>query len=165
MADDTNPEEPFDPYAPPRPGQGQPYGQPPQGQPYGQPPQGQPYGQPPQGPQPNQPQGHGYYYPQGYQSAYAPPSKKSSLPLWVGALIGLFAVLGGAWATAAVNPDLLPWVTLAGLIVLVVLFVVPATRRWGLGILIGAALSVPVGLIIFAGVCIIILANLSQGSS
>ena len=148
MADDTNPEEPFDPYAPPPQGHSQPYGPPPQGQPYGQP-----------------PQGHGYSYPQGYQSAYAPPPKKSSLPLWVGALIGLVAVLGGAWATAAVNPDLLPWVTLGGLIVLVVLFVVPPTRRWGLGILIGVALSVPVGLIIFAGVCIIILANLSQGSS
>lgn len=162
MAEDNNPEEPFDPYAPPRPGQSPP----PQGQPYGKPPpQGQPYGQVPPSQPPSQPPGHGYSYPQGYPSAYQRPPRKSSAPLWLGALIGLVGVLGGAWFIGTTNPDLFPWVTLGGLIVLVVLFVVPPTRRWGLGILIGAALSIPVGLIIFAGVCILIVTQYSQSSS
>lgn len=175
MADDQSPDEPFDPYAPPLPGQqqspppqdagygqpppGQPYGQPPQGPLYGQPPQGQPYGQPPPG---QGAPGHGYYYPQGYTTPYEPPPKKSSLPLWLGTLLGLVGVFGGLWAATMVNPDLFPWVSLAGLIVLVILFVVPATRRWGLGVLIGVALSIPIGLIIFAGICIALIAGYSQ---
>lgn len=172
MADDDAPDEPFDPYAPPPPGQ--PYGQPPQGpgyggppQPYGQQPQSQPYGQPPQGQPYGQAPGqgapgHGYYYPQGYTTPYEPPPKKSSLPLWLGALVGLLLVFGGIWASTIVNPDLFPWLSLAGLVLLVILFVVPTTRRWGLGVLIGVALSIPIGMIIFAGICIALIAGLSQ---
>ncbi|USQ78172.1 hypothetical protein [Ornithinimicrobium faecis] len=158
MADDQSPDEPFDPYAPPPPGQQGP----PQGQGYGPPPQGQPYGQPPQS---QGAPGHGYYYPQGYNTPYEPPPKKSSLPLWLGALLGLVGVFAGIWASTLVNPDLFPWVSLGGLVVLVVLLVVPATRRWGLGVLIGVALSIPVGLIIFAGVCIALIAGYSQTGS
>lgn len=161
MADDNSPDEPFDPYAPPSPGQ-PPYRRPPQGEPYGQPPQGQPYGQPVPG---QGPPGHGYYYPQGYTTPYEPPPKKSSLPLWLGALLGLVAIFGGLWASTLVNPDLFPWLSLAGLVVLVILFVVPATRRWGLGVLIGVALSIPIGMIIFAGICIALIAGYSQTGS
>lgn len=170
MADDQSPDEPFDPYAPPPPGQ--PYGQPPQSQPYGQAPQGGPYGQP----QPGQPYGppthvqphgeaatgQGYYYPQGYHTPYEAPPKKSTRPLWLGAILGLLLVGGVVYAGAAVEPDLFPWVGMALLVVVIVMLVVPVTRRWGLGLLIGVFLSIPVGLIIFAGVCIVLIANLTQ---
>ena len=162
MADDQSPDEPFDPYAPPPPGQS--HGQPPQGQSYGAPPPGGPYGQPPQGQQPygQVSPGHGYYYPQGYHTPYEAPPKKSTKPLWLGAVLGLLLVGGVAYAGAAVEPDLFPWVGLALLVVVIVMIVVPVTRRWGLGLLIGVLLSIPVGLIIFAGVCIVLIANLSQ---
>lgn len=144
MADEPTPDEPFDPYAPPPPGQ-QPYGQPPPGQ--------QPYGQP---------AGYGQY-PHSYYQSYPPAEKKSSLPLWLGALAGLLLV-GGALYAAVALPDLGPWLALGIVVAVIVLLVVPDTRRWGLGILIGAALSVPVGLIIFAGVCIVLITSY-QGSS
>lgn len=143
MADNREPEEPFDPYAPPPPGQ--------------------PHGH---GPPPGQaPGGHGYYYPQGYVPPHEAPAKKSNLPLWLGALLGLLAVFGGVWAATMVHQDLVFWLGVAGLVVLVVLFVLPATRRWGLGVLIGVALSIPIGMIIFAGVCIAIIAGMSQTGS
>ncbi|WP_114906436.1 hypothetical protein [Ornithinimicrobium murale] len=164
MVDDQSPDEPFDPYAPPPPGQqGPPYGQAPQGPPYGQAPQGPPYGQAPQGPPYGQaPPGHGYYYPQGYHVPYGAPPKKSTKPLWLGAVLGLLLVGGAVYAGVALESDLFPWAVMGLLVVVIVLVVVPVTRRWGLGLLIGVFLSIPVGLIVFAGVCIVLIANLSQ---
>lgn len=149
MVDDQGTEEPFDPYAPPPPGQQRP----PQGQPYGQPPQGQPYGQ--------AAPGYGYFYPQGDQPPYAPSPNRSTKPLWLGALLGLLLVGAALYASLYLHPDLFPWLAMGLFLALIVLLVVPATRRWGLGILIGVLVSVPLGLIVFAGVCLVIIATYS----
>lgn len=150
MSDQKPPEEPFDPYRPP-----------PEGQQYGQPQQGQqpPYGQSQQWGQQPQPYGQ---FPQSY-GAPGPQQKRSSKPLWFGALLGLIIVALGIWASS-VLPDLAPYLFYGVLILTVVLLVVPVTRRWGLGILVGLALSIPLGLIIFAGLCLVFIASSSNST-
>lgn len=150
----TPDDQPFDPFKPPVPGQ----------QPYGQPHQ-PPYGHPPQ---PGSPQGYGgppgYGYPHSYPSAYPAPEKQSSRPLWLGAVAGLVLV-GSTFAVGLSNPDLFPWLALGIALGVVIMLVAPVTRRWGLGVLIGAALSVPVGMIVLAGVCVVLIASYSGGSA
>lgn len=157
---DQSQEEPFDPYAPPPPGQL------PQRPGYGPPPQGPSYGAPLEGPGHGQPPpGHGYYYPQGYQDGYAPAPRQSAKPLWLGALLGVLGVGAVLWVGWVTAPDAVPWLLLALVVAMIVLSVVPATRRWGLGLLIGLLLSIPIGLIIFAGVCIALIASYSQSGA
>ncbi|WP_109471326.1 hypothetical protein [Ornithinimicrobium cavernae] len=151
MSEGQPPDEPFDPYRPPPPGQ-QPYGQPP--------PPGQ--GGPPQGYHHAYPQGPGQY--PAYGTPYEPPPRRSSRPLWLGALLGLLLTGGLFWLSLSV-PDVAQWIILPAAVAVAVLLIVPATRRWGLGLVIGALLSVPVGLIIFAGVCIVLIASYSQGGT
>lgn len=160
MSDPRGPEEPFDPYAPPPPGQ--PPGQPP---PYGGapgpgygPPQGQPYpGQPYPGQQPGR-------FPASYPGqAYGyPQQKESTQPLWLGALAALLLITG-LFSIAFVEPQLASWLSLAVVVGTIVLLIVPATRRWGLGLVIGGLVSIPIGLIVLAGVCIYLIAALSGG--
>lgn len=161
-------DEPFDPFKPPPPGQPpagqQPYyGQPPPGQQpyYGQLPQGPPsYGAGPP-PPPGAVQGYGHQH--GYPSAYPAPEKQSSRPLWLGALAGLVLV-GGTFFVGVAQPDLYPWLALGAALAVIIMLIAPATRRWGLGILIGAALSLPVGMIVLAGVCIVLITGYSGGN-
>lgn len=152
---DQPPDEPFDPYRPPPPGAAPPPGSSPS---YGS----QPYGsQPPSGP----PQ-FGQYPTNYYQGA--PPGgpayqRPSSRPLWLGTLAGL--ILTGLLAWVGIQqPDLGGWAMGALAVLTIVLLVVPATRRWGLGLLIGFALSIPLGLIIFAGLCIVLIASSGGGA-
>lgn len=112
----------------------------------------QPYAQP------------GYRHPHGYPAAYPAPQQQSSRPLWLGAVAGLVLV-GATFSVGFTNPDLFPWLALGISLGVVIMLVAPATRRWALGILIGAALSVPLGMIVLAGVCVVLIAGYSGGSS
>lgn len=94
-------------------------------------------------------------------AAYAyPPQKQSALPLWLGALAGLLLLAGMAIISFR-EPQLSSWLVLGFIVAVIVLLVVPATRRWGLGLLIGGLLSIPIGLIILAGLCIYLIVGLS----
>ncbi len=108
------------------------------------------------------PPGHPHSYPPW---AGAPqPAKRSSAPLWWGMLLGLLLTGGLAW-WGLMQPDLGPWLALGLLLLIIVLLLIPQTRRWGVGLLIGAVVSVPVGLIVFAGVCIVLMAQYSGGGT
>lgn len=166
-------DEPFDPFKPPAPGQ-QPYGQQPPPPPgysqhsYGQQGHGQQdYGQQGYGQQPPPPGQGGYGYqshPPGYPTAYpVPAQQKSSKPLWLGAVAGVVLVLAVVWVSWT-NAELGPWLAWGSVLAVVLMLVAPVTRRWGLGLLIGAALSLPIGSIVLAGVCVYILLTYSTGT-
>lgn len=156
-------DQPRDPYAPPPPGGQQPYGQ---QSPYGQQPG---YGQQPYGHQPGygqQPYGHQQYgqnpyAPGAYGTPYQPEPKKSAVPLWLGALLGVvLAVLltVASWSLG----DFGVVVVIAGLIAVIVLAVLQPTRRWGVGLIMGLMLAVPLSGIVFAGVCVYWIATYSN---
>ncbi|GAA1159973.1 hypothetical protein [Ornithinicoccus hortensis] len=151
-------DQPTDPYAPPPPGGSQPYGQ--QQPQYGQqPPYGQQPGygqQPPYGQQ--SPYGQNPYAPGSYGTPYQPPPKRSSMPIWIGALLGVVLAVLLTVASYGLG-DFGPVVVLAGLIAVVALAVIPVTRRWGIGLIVGLLLSVPLALIVGAGMCVYLIAN------
>lgn len=152
-------DQPTDPYAPPPPGGSQPYGQQPgsgypQQPPYGQQPgydQPPPYGQP-------SPYGQNPYAAGPYGTPYQPPPKRSSAPIWIGALLGVVLAVLLTVASYGLG-DFGPVVVLAGLIAVVALAVIPVTRRWGIGLIVGLLLSVPLALIVGAGMCVYLIAN------
>lgn len=81
--------------------------------------------------------------------------------MWVGALIGLLLAGGVGWVGLAAGGHA-QWALLALVVLVVVLISVPVTRRWGIGVLIGVAVAVPLSLIVFAGVCIAWFASSTQ---
>lgn len=116
-----------------------------------------PYRPPPPGAPPPLPPSYGPPPP-----GYGQP-KSSSRPVWLGALGGL-ALCGVVLWLSFVVPEASVWLMLAAAILVITLILVPTTRRWGLGMLIGALLSIPVGAIIFAGVCIALIVSYQGGA-
>lgn len=96
-------------------------------------------------------------------SGYGQP-KSSSRPVWFGALSGLALCGVLLWLSFFVVPEASLWLMLAAAILVITLILVPTTRRWGLGMLIGALLSIPVGAIIFAGVCVALIVSYQGGA-
>lgn len=112
-----------------------------------------PYRPPPPGSTPPPPSSYG-----PPPSNYGQPSSTSSRPVWLGALAGLILAGLALWGTFMV-PDVGLWLLLALAVLVITLIVVPTTRRWGVGMLVGVVLSFPVGAIVLAGVCIALLVS------
>lgn len=92
------------------------------------------------------------------------PYRSSSRPVWFGALGGLVLCGVVLWLSFFVVPEASLWLMLAAAILVITLILVPTTRRWGQGMLIGTLLSIPVGAIIFAGVCVALIVSYQGGA-